>query len=227
MDRFMRLELLIGKEKRDKLKQSHVLVVGLGGVGGYVVESLARSGIGKLTLIDFDIIDITNSNRQVIAVTSTIGKSKATSWKERILDINPEAEVIIHEVRLTKDNVEDYINPSTDAIIDACDTLEVKKELIRYSLKNNKLSITVTGTALKKDPSKLEVMELQKTTYDPIARELRKMVKLEFPKRKLMVVCSTESPMKRVTESLPSAVFVPSVAGILAANYIFKKLIGE
>lgn len=227
MDRFMRLELLIGTEKKEQLKNTHILVVGLGGVGGYVVESLARLGIGKLTLIDYDTIDITNCNRQVIALSSTIGKSKAQAWKSRILDINPEAEVFIHEVRLTKETVSNYIDSSVDAIIDACDTLEVKKELIRYAMKHKKLSITVTGTALKKDPSKLQIMELRKTSYDPLARELRRMAKSEFPKEKIMVVCSTEKPMKRTTESLPSAVFVPSVAGILAANYIFQKIIGE
>lgn len=221
---WQRLESLIGIEKIEKLKQSTVMIIGLGGVGGYTVEALARSNIGTLILIDYDTIDITNLNRQIIALHSTLNQNKVDVWKQRINDINPSCNVIIKNQKLIKEDINELIDSKITYVVDACDTTEVKKELIRVCHQKQVPLITSTGTARKLDPSKLEIIEIQKTSYDPLAKILRKMVKEERIKGKVMVIASTEKKVSENQEHLGSAIFVPSVAGILCASYVVKKI---
>lgn len=222
-----RTELLLGTEAIIKLKEATVLILGLGGVGGYVVESLIRTGLGHIILVDYDYVEETNKNRQLIALTSTVGRKKTELWKERIFEINPDCQVDVFDQKVSKETVMDLFQCDIDFVIDACDTLVVKEELIRVCTGHHIPFLTVTGTACKMDPRQLEIVELQKTTYDPIAKKLRKMVTTEHIKGKVMTVSSREPLFSKTTQELPSAIFVPATAGILCANYVVKELLGD
>lgn len=216
-----RLELLVG-DKLEKIKQTTVLVVGLGGVGSYAVESLVRSGVGTLILVDHDVVDLTNLNRQLMALQSNIGESKVKVWEKRIQEINPDCQVIGVTQFLTKDNLSLLDRYSIDYIVDACDTIETKKELIRYAQSHHISIISSMGTAQKLDPTKLEITRLDKTSYDPLAKRLRKMLKEEGISTKVTVVSSTEKPIPLSSKTLGSTSFVPSVAGLLCTSYIIR-----
>lgn len=221
-----RLELLIGKEKIDRLKHKTVLVLGLGGVGGYTVESLARSGIGKLILVDYDTIDITNLNRQIVSTLENIGEKKTDAWEKRIQSICKDCKIQKIEEKITPDNIELLFQENPDFIVDACDTIPTKKELIKECLKRNIPFISSMGTGNKLDPTKLEIIDVRKTSYDPIAKIIRKMVKEERIKGKIPVICSTEVPRKSEGK-IASCAFVPSVAGLYASSYVIRYLIKE
>lgn len=223
---FARLELML-KEKTEILQNKTILIIGLGGVGGYVVESLARLGINKLILVDGDIVDITNINRQIIALHSTIGKSKVELFKERIMDINPHCFVNVINKFITREEVNDLITNDIDYVVDACDTTEVKKEIIRVCSKKNINFITCMGTGNKMDPTKLEITDIRKTEYDPLAKIIRKMVRDEKITCKVPVVCSKEIPIKNDTKIIASISFVPSVAGLLCTSYIVNNIVGD
>ncbi len=214
-----RLEKLIGIKNINKLKEKTVLVVGLGGVGGYTLEALARSGIGKLIIIDFDKIDETNLNRQLIATKKNIGKLKCDEWKKRINDIS-DTEVITLPIFLEDTSILDKYK--IDYIVDACDSIKTKQNLIKYSILKKIPLISSMGTAKKLDPLKLTITELDKTSYDPIAKKLRKWKKENKIKEKIMVVSSIEPVLNK---SMGSSVFVPASAGLLIANYIVKEII--
>ncbi len=219
-----RLEILVGKENIKKLKNTTVLIVGLGGVGGHALESIARSGIGKIIIVDKDIVDITNLNRQIISNKNNIGLNKADVAEKRIKEISDAKVIKINEF-INKDNIENLFNEKIDYIIDACDTIETKKELIRQSIKKNIKIISCMGTAKKMNPERLRITEIRKTSYDPIAKIIRKMVRDEKIKQKIMVVCSDEMPYNR--EKLGSNALVPSVAGILCASYVINDIVGD
>lgn len=223
---FSRLELML-KEKIEILQNKTILIIGIGGVGGYVVESLARLGINKLILVDGDIVDITNINRQIIALHSTIGKSKVELFKERIMDINPHCFVNVINKFITREEVNDLITNDIDYVVDACDTTEVKKEIIRVCSKKNINFITCMGTGNKMDPTKLEITDIRKTEYDPLAKIIRKMVRDEKITCKVPVVCSKEIPIKNDTKIIASISFVPSVAGLLCTSYIVNNIVGD
>ena len=223
---FARLELML-KEKIEILQNKTILIIGVGGVGGYVVESLARLGINKLILVDGDTVDITNINRQIIALHSTIGKSKVEIFKERIMDINPKCFVKILNKFITKEEVDDLITDNIDYVVDACDTTEVKKEIIRVCSKKNIKFITCMGTGNKIDPTKLEITDIRKTEYDPLAKIIRKMVRDEKITCRIPVVCSKEVPIKNDTKIISSNSFVPSVAGLFCTSYIVKDIVGD
>lgn len=227
MQELARLELLIGKENVQKLKDKTILILGLGGVGGYALEMLARSGIGNFILVDQDIIDNTNINRQIIALQSTIGKAKVDVWRKRILDILPTTNITTIKERITEENIHTIFNNQIDYAIDACDTVTTKFAFLKYCIQNHIPFITSLGTGKRLDPSKLVITELSKTEYDPIAKILRKKVKDENIKIKIPVVFSTEIPKKINGNIIASSAFVPSSAGILIANYVFKKLLEE
>ena len=222
---FERVEQFLGIENLNKIKNTSVLIVGLGGVGGYAMESLARSGIGKLILIDFDKIDVTNLNRQIITNQNNIGAYKVDVAKERILSINPECNVITSNIFLDNNTISELNKYKIDYIIDACDSVEAKKLLIDYSLENNICLISSMGTANKIDPTKLEVIDIRKTSYDPLAKILRKYVMDKKTNKKVMVVSSTESPIRK--DMLSSLIFVPATSGLLCANYIIKKIVDK
>lgn len=223
---FTRLKIMIN-EKFDLIQQKKVLVIGLGGVGGYAVEALARSGIKRLIIADNDNVDITNMNRQIFCLHTTLMKSKVDVAEERIKNINPDCEVIKINEFITPKNIEMLFENEIDYVVDACDTIETKKAIVRECTKRNIKFISSMGTGNKLDPTKLEIIELKKTKYDPIARIMRKMVKDERIKGKIMVVCSKEEPIKNNSKIIGSCAFVPSTAGLLCASYVINNIIGS
>ncbi len=223
--KFNRLENLIGTLSLEKLKNSTILVVGLGGVGGYVVEALARSGIGNLILVDYDIVDITNFNRQIIALNDNIGKYKVDCFKERIESINEDCNVTIYNLKLDNDNIKDIFNTKIDFVVDAVDDVRAKTSIINYCLEHNIDFVSSMGTGNRLDPSKLTITRLDKTYNDPLARVIRSKFDKNIQKR-ITVCISTELPIKVKDKSvIGSNAFVPSSAGLLIASYIIRKLI--
>lgn len=225
MEELSRLALLIGNENVIKLTHKRVLVLGLGGVGGYVVEALCRSGIGSLVIADQDVVSISNLNRQLIALQSTIGKSKVAAWKERISDIIPSCQVTGIEQRITAENIEILFQKPIDFAIDACDTVTTKLAFLKYCICNHIPFVTCLGTGKRMDPTKIVITELGKTQNDPLAKVLRKLVKEEGIKEKIPVVYSTEIPIKIEGTTIGSSIFVPSCAGMTAASYAIKQLL--
>ena len=221
-NQFSRTELVIGKEKQEILKNSKVAVFGIGGVGSYVVEGLARVGIGKFILVDKDEVSISNINRQIIALHSTIGKSKVEVAKTRILEINPEAEVEIYQEFFMPETT-GILDESIDYIIDAVDTVTAKIELIVRANKLNIPIISCMGTGNKLDPTRFEIADIYKTSVCPLAKVMRKELKLRGIK-KLKVLYSKEEAIK--TEgTIGSVSFVPSVAGLIIAGEVIKDII--
>jgi tRNA A37 threonylcarbamoyladenosine dehydratase len=221
---FERITKLIGEDNVHKLQHTSVAIVGLGGVGGYAVESLARSGIGHLILVDYDKIDITNLNRQIISNVYNVACPKTDEWEKRILSINPQCKVEKLTLKLTPENIIELFNYSFDYLIDACDTISVKQELIKKCLERNIHFISSMGTGNKLDPSQLEVTDITKTSYDPIAKKIRKYLKENHIHGRVPVVYSKEQNSK-FQGSIPSMVFVPATSGLLCANYIVKNVI--
>ncbi len=220
-----RLELLIGTENIDKLKNSKVLVIGVGGVGGYAVEILARSGVGNLVLIDPDVVEETNINRQLVALTSTIGKYKVDVLKNRIEDMGLGTSVSVFKEFIMDSNIEKYLD--VDYVIDACDTIFTKLSIIQNCKKRNIPFISSMGTGNKMDPSKLEIIDLHQTSYDPVAKRLRKLVKDANITGEIPVVSSKEEKKVDGERVIPSNAFVPASAGILCASYILNQIISR
>ena len=221
-----RLEALVTSEGIEKIKKLKVLVLGLGGVGGYVVESLTRCGVENITLVDGDIIKPSNINRQLVVTSKNNNKYKTREWKKRIKSINKNAVVNIINMYLTEENISsifsnDYIY---DYIVDACDTTKVKVSLIKECHERGIKLISSMGTANKLDATKLRITTLDKTDTDPLAKKIRK----EFSRKKeimkdVTVVVSDEKPIN--TKMLGSSPFVPGVAGLYITNYIIKDVV--
>ena len=234
LNKFSRTELLIGKEALEKLSKSKVAIFGIGGVGSYVVEGLARAGVQNFILIDKDKVDITNLNRQIIATKDTIGLPKVEVAKERILKINPDAKVEKVEEFFMPDSKE-IIDNTVDYIVDAIDTVTAKIELVIRANKLNIPIISCMGTGNKLDPTKFEVTDIYKTEICPLAKVMRKELKKREIKS-LKVVYSKEEPKKvdasnrqenkKENKSIPGSIsFVPSVAGLIIAGEVVKDLI--
>lgn len=222
-----RTELLIGKENIELLKNSKVAIFGCGGVGSYVVEALARAGIGKIVIVDHDEVDITNINRQLIATQDTIGKPKVEVEKSRILSINPDCEVITFQEFFTKES-RGIIDDSIDYIVDCVDTVTAKLEIIVQAKKIGVPVISAMGTGNKLDPTRFEVADIYKTSVCPLAKVMRKELRnrnIDF----LKVVYSKEEPIKHEEESrTPGSIsFVPSVAGLIIAGEVIKDIISK
>ena len=220
-----RLELLIGKESLDKIKTKHIVVLGLGGVGGYAVESLVRSGIENITIIDNDTIDISNLNRQIISNTNNIGKLKTDEFEKRILSINKNVKVVKITEFIDDSNIEEIFNNKIDYFIDCCDTIKTKQLVIKNCLDKKINFITCLGTGKRMNPSKLMICDLRKTKNDPIARILRKYVKDNKINEKIMCCYSEEEPKKIEGSTIASSVFVPASAGILIASYVIRDML--
>ena len=219
-----RTELLIGKQGIKKLQNSKVAIFGLGGVGSYVVEGLSRAGVGNFILVDNDKINPSNINRQIIATTKTVGKPKVVVEKERILEINPEANVEIIEEFFTKDSKEIFDN-TFSYIIDAIDTISSKIELIVRANKLNIPMISCMGTGNKLDPTKFEITDIYKTTVCPLAKVMRKELRNRGIE-KLKVLYSKEEPIKlNNTNTISSISFVPSVAGLIISGEVIKDIL--
>ena len=239
MDPFSRTALLLGDEGMKKLKNARIAVFGLGGVGGYVVEALARSGIGALELVDHDTVSITNLNRQLLATRDTIGKSKATVAKERVAQIDPEIQVSVRELFFGPDTVSQFDFSSYSYVVDAIDTVTGKLALVTAAQQAGVPIISCMGTGNKLDPTKFQIADITKTSVCPLARIMRK----ECAKRgirHLKVLFSTEDPISPnpaaySSEELPegrralpgSVAFVPSVAGLIIAGEVIKDICKE
>lgn len=238
LNQFSRTELLYGKENMDKLNNEHVAVFGIGGVGGYVVEALARSGVGTFTLVDNDTISLTNINRQIIATMDTVGKYKVNVMKERILSINPNAIVNIHKSFVLKENIDEFNFSSYTYIVDAVDTVSTKIELV---LKANQYQIPIIssmGAGNKVNPTLFEVSDIYKTSVCPLAKVMRRELKKRNIK-KLKVVYSKEKPRQIIENedillelkqtkkrSIPASnAFVPSVVGLIIASEVINDIV--
>ncbi len=230
--RFSRTELLLGTEAMEKLKNSHVCIFGVGGVGGYVAEALARSGIGSLTLVDNDTISESNINRQIFALSSTVGMMKTSAAKERILDINPHCKVHEYNMFYLPETANEIDLTQFDYVVDAIDTVTAKIYLAQKCDELNIPLISSMGTGNKLDPTAFEVTDIYKTSVCPLARVMRTELKKRGVK-KLKVVYSKEQPKNAVADSSNgrhapgSCAFVPSVAGLIIASEVIKDLIGE
>lgn len=249
LNQFSRTELLFGREAMEKLKNSRVAVFGIGGVGGYTVEALARSGVGSLDLIDDDKVCLTNINRQIIATRKTVGQYKVEVMKERILEINPEAAVTAHQCFYSAETANQFDFSEYDYIVDAIDTVSAKLEMIIQAQAKNIPIISCMGAGNKLDPTKFAIADIYKTSMCPLAKVMRRELKARGVK-KLKVLYSTE-PAKAPIEDMAvscksncicppgtvrkctkrrqvpgSNAFVPSVAGLIIAGEVIKELCG-
>lgn len=229
--RFSRSSLLLGAEAMEKLYHSSVAIFGIGGVGSYAAEALVRTGIGKIILVDYDIIDISNINRQVHATTSTVGMYKVDAMKQRLLEINPELKVISYNARYSKETKVLLLSPEYDYIVDAIDMISSKLDLIVSSKILGIPIISSMGAGNKLNPTQFKVGDIYSTSVDPMSRVMRK----ELKKRgieSLKVVWSDEVPMKinmeveDIRKAIPGSIsFVPPVSGIIIASEVIKDLI--
>lgn len=248
LNRFSRTEILFGNEAMEKLAGSRVAVFGIGGVGGYTVEALARSGIGTIDIIDDDKVCLTNINRQIIATTKTIGKYKVDVAEERILDINPKCNVIKHRTFYMPDSADEFEFEKYDYIVDAIDTVTAKIDLVMKANQYKVPIISAMGAGNKTDPTAFEVADIYKTSVCPLARVMRYELK-KRKIRKLKVVYSKETPIKPIDDmasscrtncvcppgtarkctqrrDIPgSTSFVPSVVGLIIAGEVIKDII--
>ena len=232
VDWLSRTELLLGADGMEKLKNARVAVFGVGGVGGYAVEALVRSGVGKIDIFDGDTVAVTNLNRQIIATRDTVGKYKVDVMKERALSINPDIKVNAHKCYYMPDNADDYDFSAYSYIVDAIDTVTGKIEIITRAAGANVPVISCMGAGNKLNAAMFEVADINETSVCPLARVMRHELKKRGIK-KLKVVYSKEEPIKPLpsdeqTEkrAVPgSAAFVPAVAGLIAAGVVVKDLI--
>lgn len=220
---FEREELLIG-DKINELKNKTVLIVGIGGVGGYVTESMVRAGIGHLILVDFDTVDITNINRQLIALHSNIGKKKVDAYKERILDINPDCIVDTYDIFYNEENKDCLFDNKIDYVIDCCDSLNSKVILIKECNNRGIPIISSMGTGNKFHPEKFEIDKLKNSTYDPLAKKMRYLLKDNKELLNTMVIYSKEEPTP-YKGKIGSISYVPSVAGLLLTSYVINSFL--
>jgi tRNA threonylcarbamoyladenosine dehydratase len=244
LHQFSRNELAIGKEGLDIMKNSTVAVLGIGGVGTFAAEALARSGVGRLVLVDKDVVDITNVNRQLIALLSTVGQPKADLMKERIKDINPDCEVIALKMFYTEETYEEFFKYGLDFVVDASDTIIYKIHLMKECLNRNIPIISSMGAANKMDPTRFKIADISKTHTDPIAKVIRTKLRKERIHKGIPVVFSDESPIviredikKEVgNENAPtrkgqmppsSNAFVPSACGLIMASYVVRELLSD
>ncbi|MED9902675.1 MAG: tRNA threonylcarbamoyladenosine dehydratase [Lachnospiraceae bacterium] len=235
MDEFSRTRLLVGDTAMEKLYKAKVAVFGVGGVGGYVAEALARSGVGKLVLVDNDKVSLTNINRQIIALHSSIGRYKTEVMQERIMDINPKAQVEIHTCFFLPENADEFDFSSYDYVVDAVDTVTAKIEIILRAQSVGTPVISAMGAGNKLDASKLVVTDIYKTQMCPLAKVMRKELKKRDVKA-LKVVYSTEPALTPITEAeevtegsrraTPGSIaYVPSVAGLMLAGEVIRDII--
>ncbi len=221
-EQFSRTAQLLGNENVENLFDKHVIVFGVGGVGGYVVEALARSGIGKISIVDNDVVNESNINRQIIALHSTVGMQKVEVLKNRILDINPECKVFVYNQFFLPENSKDFDFSIYDYVVDAVDTVTAKIEIIKKSKESNVPVISSMGTGNKLNPMGFKVSDISKTKVCPLARVMRN----ELKKRgisKVKCVYSEENPVIQ-TQTPASVAFVPPVAGLLIASEVVKDL---
>lgn len=221
---FGRLITLIGEDNVNKLKKANVLIVGLGGVGGYALETLVRSGIYNLTIVDGDIVELSNLNRQIISKRDVIGRPKALVAQARTLEINPDVNLKVINQFIREDNFSLLNIDSFDYVIDACDDLNLKMLLIKNADKYKLISSM--GTANKMDMTRFKITTIDKTSYDPLAKIIRKKIKEEKIRTKFKVVSSDEKVMKNGAK-LGTIAYMPAVSGLLCASYVINDIINK
>ena len=219
---FERLITLISEDNVNKLKKANVLIVGLGGVGGYALETLVRSGIYNLTIVDGDIVELSNLNRQIISKRDVIGRPKALAAQARTLELNPDVNLKVINEFISEDNFSLLNIDSFDYVIDACDDLNLKLLLIKNADKYKLISSM--GTANKMDMTRFKITTVDKTSYDPLAKIIRKKIKEEKIRTKFKVVSSDEKVMKNGTK-LGTIAYMPAVSGLLCASYVINDII--
>ncbi|WP_213422881.1 tRNA threonylcarbamoyladenosine dehydratase [Bhargavaea massiliensis] len=244
LHQFSRNELSVGKEGLDRYRQTTVAVLGVGGVGSFAAEACARTGIGRIILIDKDEVDITNVNRQLVAYLSTVGRKKAEVMKERIADINPDCEVITLNMFYTEETADQLFDLSPDYVIDASDTIAYKIHLIKECVKRGVKVISCMGVARKTDPTRLQIVDISKTHTDPLAKVIRTTLRKDGIRKGVPVVFSDESPIiskEEVNEvvgkpdakirkaKMPPAsnAFVPSTAGLFCASWVLNDIVKD
>jgi len=244
LHQFSRNELAVGTEGVDLYRNTTVAILGVGGVGSFAAEACARSGIGKIILVDKDNVDITNINRQLVAYTSTVGRSKSEVMKERILDINPECGVHDLHMFYTEETYEEFFSHNLDYVIDASDTIIYKVHLMKECLARGVKMISSMGAANKTDPTRFQIADISKTNTDPLAKVIRKKLRKEGIYKGVPVVFSDESPLIvredvvgtvgkpdakiRKAKMPPSSnAFAPSVAGLIAASWVINDITRE
>lgn len=223
-ERFSRTELLIGEDAIRRLADCRVAIFGIGGVGGHVCEALVRSGVGRFDLIDKDVVSISNLNRQIIALTSTLGKSKVQVMKERMLDINPDVQVNPHECFFLPDNASAFDFTQYDYVVDAVDTVAAKIEIIMRAKAAGVPVISAMGAGNKLDPGRFRVADIYDTSVCPLARVMRREMRARNVES-LKVVYSEEPPIKMSREVTGSTAFAPAVAGLMIAGEVIRDLI--
>lgn len=237
LHRFARTELLIGREGLDKLAQSTVAIFGVGGVGSYVVEALARSGVGKLVLVDHDNVSLTNINRQLPALHSTIGLAKVEVLRQRIADINPDCQVEAIQAFYEAEKSDDFIRTEFTYIVDAIDSIGPKIDLIATAIKKGIPIVSSMGAGNKLDPTQLKLVDISKTHTCPMAKVVRKLLRERGISRGLKVVYSCESPVQPgvpypeetgIRRQLPGSIaFVPSVSGLFLASAVVNDILAH
>lgn len=231
-EKFSRTEMLVGADSIKKLSTSRVAVFGIGGVGGYVAEALARAGVGAIDLIDNDVVSESNINRQIIALSSTVGQLKTEVMRQRILDINSEAEIRCINKFVLHDNIDEFDFSAYDYVVDAIDTVSGKLAIIEKAYREGIPVISSMGTGNKLDPTRFEIADINKTSVCPLARVMRYELKKRGVK-KLKVLYSKEEPIKPTNiqnndkmKAVPGSIsFVPSVAGLIIGGEVIKDLI--
>jgi len=229
-----RTELLLGEENLERLRKAHVLIVGLGGVGGYAAEQLCRAGIGKMTIVDGDIVDITNKNRQLLALNSTVGKAKVHILKERLLDINPELEIRTIDYFLMANMMEELLKEEFDYVVDAIDTLDPKANLILNAVKNNHKIVSSMGAGGRFNIEQIRIADISKTHNCYLARAVRKRLHREGIRKGIKVVFSNEMVEKKYVvreegqnkiSNVGTISYMPAVFGCLCAQTVITDLI--
>jgi len=226
-----RTEIITGSEGLEKLHTASVAVFGLGGVGGYALEALARAGIGTLHIYDFDTVAASNINRQIIALDSTMGSNKTEAAANRLLLINPDLKLHVHQVRLTPENIPDIFSSDFQYAVDAIDDIPAKIELLVQLTEKKKTFISSMGAGNRLDPSKILIDNLSKTSYCPLAKKVRKGLKARQVYKGVPVVYSTEEPVRKKTHEgggpVGSISYLPGIFGLTAAGYIIRRILGK
>lgn len=244
LHQFSRNELAVGQEGLELLKNTTVAILGVGGVGSFAAEAVARSGVGRIVLVDKDDVDITNINRQLVAYMSTIGQSKSAVMKERIADINPDCEVIDLHMFYTDETYKEFFSYNPDYIIDASDTVMYKIHIMKECLKRDVKIISSMGAANKMDPTRFRIADISETFMDPLAKVIRVKLRKEGIKKGIPVIFSDESPIVirpdvaetvgkpeaeiRKAKMPPSSnAFVPSSVGLIAASWVIRDILKD
>ena len=230
-EQFYRTSIVLGEDKVNELITKHVVIAGVGGIGGYVVEALARGGVGKITIIDHDVVDITNINRQIIALLPDVGKPKIELFRDRVTQINPECNLVAKQVFIDKDNLSELISQDVDYVVDCIDTINSKLDLIEYCYRNKIKLISAMGAGNKIDVTKAQIADISKTSTCGLARLVRLRLRERGIRRGVKVVYSTEKgadPLIQEGASRPingTVSYLPALFGIMLSGVVLKEFI--